>query len=142
MKLSAPKSASRRGFTLAEVLAALAFMSIVIPVAVQGLRLASAAGQLGERRTVAAQVAERILNELLITETGKAATQSGVIREGVRDYRWSVRWESWPEGAMSQLTVQVLFNLQGRDYDVQLTTLVDTTTRSSAPNTSASNTSL
>ena len=33
----------RAGFTLAEVLAALAFMAIVIPVAVQGLRIASRA---------------------------------------------------------------------------------------------------
>ena len=141
MRLSAPRRANRRGFTLVEVLAALAFMSIVIPVAVEGLRLASAAGQLGERRTVAALVAERVLNEVLLSETGKASTQSGVIREGVHDYRWSTRWETWPEGAMSQLTVEVLFRLQGRDYDVELTTLVDTTSSSSAPNTSTSSTS-
>jgi prepilin-type N-terminal cleavage/methylation domain-containing protein len=124
MKLSIRRTA--KGFTLAEVLAALAFMAIVIPVAVEGLRLASVAGQMGVRRTAAGQVAERVMNELLLNEKARGTTQSGVALEGVHEYRWSTRWETWPEDAISQVTVEVIFNLQGRDYDLQLTTLVDT----------------
>ena len=41
------------GFTLAEVLAALVFMAIVIPAAVHGLRLAGMAGEVAQRKTVA-----------------------------------------------------------------------------------------
>ena len=37
--------AARAAFTLAEVLAALLFMAIVIPVAVEGLHIASLAGK-------------------------------------------------------------------------------------------------
>src|SRR6187401_1688498 len=43
----------RAAFTLVEVLAALAFMAIVIPVAVDGLRVANLAGQVGQRKAVA-----------------------------------------------------------------------------------------
>src|SRR5882762_4963509 len=50
------------GFTLAEVLAALLFMAIVIPVAVQGLHIASRAGSVSERKAVGARIAERKLN--------------------------------------------------------------------------------
>src|SRR6478735_6417980 len=55
------------GFTLAEVLAALLFMAIVIPVAVQGLRIASRAGSLSERKAIAARLADSKLNELVVT---------------------------------------------------------------------------
>ena len=56
----------RGAFTLAEVLAALAFMAIVIPVAIQGLRIANLAGQVGQRKAAAGRIAERVLNEWII----------------------------------------------------------------------------
>lgn len=111
-------------FTLAEVLAALAFMAIVIPVAVEGLRIASRAGQVGLRRSVATRVAERVLNEACITGM-KAGAQRGTIQEGVDQFQWSLRSEAWPEGAMRLVTVQVTFPVQGQAYDVQLSTLMD-----------------
>ena len=63
-----PTSAPPRGvdaFTLAEVLAALVFMAIVIPVAMQGLHIAGRAGAVAERKREAVRVAERVLNENL-----------------------------------------------------------------------------
>src|SRR6266513_339917 len=63
-------------FTLAEVLAALLFMAIVIPVAVQGLRIASRAGSVAERKSAAARVAEKILNENLVTTNWNRSEQS------------------------------------------------------------------
>ena len=68
--MSTTCAASRRAcraFTLAEVLAALMFMAIVIPVAVEGLRLASRAGEVGERKVTAARIADRVMNELIAT---------------------------------------------------------------------------
>ena len=114
-----------RAFTLVEVLAALAFMAIVIPVAVDGLRVASLAGQVGERKATASRIAERIMNELLVTGQYRSATQKGVIREDAREYEWSMRSEPWPLGAMRLVTVEVIFPVQGRDYDVRLSTLAD-----------------
>src|SRR3954466_5122075 len=82
---------ARSGFTLAEVLAALVFMAIVIPTAVEGLRIANLAGQVGQRRAVAARIAESVLNELLVTHQWQTGTQTGVVQEGPMQYRWMLR---------------------------------------------------
>src|SRR4051794_32878567 len=103
------------GFTLAEVLAALLFMAIVIPVAVEGLRIASRAGEVAERKSAAARVAEKILNENLVTTNWNRSEQSGTLKDGGRDYRWSLRNESWSQDAMQQVTVEVTYTVQIQD---------------------------
>ena len=116
---------ARAGFTLAEVLAALAFMAIVIPVAVEGLRVASLAGQVSQRKAAAMRVAERVLHESLVTGQLRIGAQNGTIQEGPLEYRWFLRAEPWSEDAMRLVSVQVAFPVQGQDYDVGLSTLVD-----------------
>ena len=113
------------GFTLAEVLAALAFMAIVIPVAVEGLRVASLAGQVGPCKVVAARIAERVLNELAVTGQVQGNGQGGVVQEGPREYRWLLRTQPWPEDVMQLVTVQVTFAVQGQEYAVRLSSLVN-----------------
>jgi type II secretory pathway pseudopilin PulG len=119
----------RAAFTLVEVLAALAFMAIVIPVAVDGLRIANRAGQVGQRKAVAARIAERVLNEVVITGQFRSTTQSGTVQEGVQAYQWLMRSEPWPMDAMLLVTVQVNFPVQGREFVVRLSTLVDNSTQ-------------
>jgi hypothetical protein len=126
MRIGARKCVA--GFTLAEVLAALVFMAIVIPVAMEAIRIANLAGQVGTRKTAAARVAERVLNEVLITTQFQGVSQSGVINEGEQQYRWTMRSEPWTQDAMLLVSVEVVFVVQGRDYDVRLSTLVDNTT--------------
>ena len=58
----------KRGFTLAETLAAMLFMAIVIPVAVRGVMLANRAGVVAERKRVAAELADRLLVETIVTQ--------------------------------------------------------------------------
>ncbi|HVR35742.1 MAG TPA: hypothetical protein VMS21_07815 [Methylomirabilota bacterium] len=115
-----------QAFTLAEVLAALVFMAIVIPVAVEGVRIASLAGVVGERKTTATRVAERVLNEHIITGAFRSGG-SGLIREGIHEFQYSIRTEPWSEDTMQLVTVQVIFPVRGRDYDVRLSTLLDNT---------------
>jgi type II secretory pathway pseudopilin PulG len=130
MKFAAMKrSASRNdasAFTLAEVLAALMFMAIVIPVAVQGLRIASRAGELAERKREAVRVAEKILNESIVTTNWNKSATSGTINEADREYRYTLRTESWSQSAMQLLSVEVTFPVQGLDHAVQLSTLANT----------------
>jgi hypothetical protein len=116
-------------FTLAEVLAALVFMAIVIPVAVEALRIANLAGQVGIRKAAAARVAERVLNEMLITTQFQGLSQTGAVDEGPQQYRWTIRSEPWSQDAMLLVSVEVLFTVQGRDYDVRLSTLVSNATQ-------------
>ena len=124
------RSASPRGrgvnaFTLAEVLAALLFMAIVIPVALQAMRVAGRAGALAERKREAARVAERILNESIVTTNWNSSALSGTIMEADREYRWQLRNESWSESNMRLLSVEVDFPVQGEDYSVKMSTLAN-----------------
>lgn len=116
------------GFTLAEVLAALLFMAIVIPVAMQGLLIASRAGSVSERRAIGARLAENKLNELVVTGQWQSSAQKGTIQEGLQSYEWRLQAEPWREdAAMRLITVHVTVPVQGQDYDVQVSTLVDAT---------------
>jgi len=118
----------RAGFTLAEVLAALAFMAIVLPVIIQGLAIAGRAGTVAERKSEAARVAERILNENIITTNWNQSSLSGVATEGLREFHWTLQNEAWTENPMRLLTVEVKYNVQGTEYSVQLSTLADSST--------------
>jgi type II secretory pathway pseudopilin PulG len=150
----APPSTEAAGFTLAEVLAALLFMGIVIPVAVEGLQLANRVGQVAQRKGEAARVAERILNETIVTTNWTQSSQGGVVQEGSREFRWTLRSEPWTQNLTNQiplenavsgqllsgqpqttatassqttlnlLSVEVTYAVQSRDYSVRLSTLV------------------
>jgi type II secretory pathway pseudopilin PulG len=125
LKASAIKRA--RAFTLAEVLAAMMFMAIVIPVAMQGLRIASLAGEVGQRKSVAARIGNKVLNELKVTGQLRNSTQSGVVKENGLEYKWSVRSQIWTEettSPMTLVTLTVAYTAQGKNYDVRLSTLL------------------
>lgn len=125
---SRPAERACAGFTLAEVLAALVFMAIVIPVALQGLHIASRAGSLSERKALGGRLAESKLNELVVTGQWQSAAQRGTMREGLQEYSWQLQSEPWAEdGAMRLVTMHVNVPVQGRDYDVHVSTLVDAT---------------
>lgn len=116
-------------FTLAEVLAALLFLAIVIPTAIAALHVASLAGEVAARKGEAARVADRILNECLVTSNWNNGTQSGTAEEGSDEFRWTLGSKSWPGGAMKLVTADVTFSAQGRDYSVDLNTLAGSQTQ-------------
>lgn len=125
-----PSSGAKRrqaAFTLAEALAALVFLAIVIPVAVHGLQVANLAGQVAERKAVATRLADRLLNELLVTGQWQQAASSGTVEEGLREFRWQLLTQNWDRDALKLLTMRVSYLVQGRDYEVRLSTLVDGT---------------
>src|SRR5881397_2736423 len=68
-------------FTLAEVLASLVFMAILIPVALEALSIATRAGEVAARKGEAALVAERVLNENVATTNWNKSVQSGSVRQ-------------------------------------------------------------
>jgi hypothetical protein len=117
------------GFTLAEVLAALLFMAIVIPVAIEGLHIASLAGSVAQRKGEAARVAQRLLTESLVTTNWNQSIQNGTVIEGQRSFTWTLHNDMWNEdpnqSGLRQLSVEVHFTAQNRDYAVRMSTLVD-----------------
>jgi hypothetical protein len=125
-------------FTLAEVLAAMLFLAIVIPTAVEALHVSSLAGEVAARKGAAARIADRILNESLVMTNWNNGVQNGTVSEGALDFRWTLSSQAWPQDAMQLLTAQVTFQAQGKDYSVKLSTLANlqsqpATTMSSQP---------
>jgi type II secretory pathway pseudopilin PulG len=133
------------GFTLAEVLAALLFMAILIPVTMHGVSVASRAGILGQRKATAMRIAERVLDEQILSGQMATATPYGSIVEGDINYAWTMKSDPWPEDItimMNVVTVRVEFDVQGTTFDVAVSTLYDptvttTTTSASTPVTAA-----
>ena len=123
------RSRSTAGFTLAEVLAALLFMAIVIPAAIEGMHIAGLAGTVAERKGEAARVAQRLLAENLVTTNSSQSVQSGTLTEGQRQFNYTMRSDPWSQdpsqNAIRQLSVEVKFTAQNRDYSVRMSTLVD-----------------
>ena len=114
-------------FTLIEVLAALLLMAIVIPVAMEGMSVSSRAGLLGQRKAAAMRVAERMINELIVTGEMNQTSSSGTMVDGDTSYPWTMQSEPWTEDSMTHVTVKVTFSLQGNSYDVSASTLFDAT---------------
>jgi type II secretory pathway pseudopilin PulG len=141
---SRPASGARgiRGFTLAEVLAAMVFMAILIPVALEGLSIASRAGEVAARKSEAALVAEKVLNETIASTNWSSGGQGGTVRQGIRDFHWKLNNDSWNKDSdligMRLLSVEVTFDAQGREYKYKMSTLVD----SSPPQLSQTNSGL
>ena len=113
-------------FTLAEILAAMLFLAIVIPAAVEALHVASLAGEVAARKGVAARIADRVLNESIVTTNWNTGTQSGTVNTGGQEFRWTVTSQNWPaDASMQMLTVEVKYAAQGRDFSVKLNTLAN-----------------
>jgi hypothetical protein len=111
------------------VLAALLFMAIVIPAAVEGLHIASLAGTVAERKGEAARVARLLLTETLVTTNGNQSAQGGNVTEGQRQFRWTMHNDLWNQdpnqNVIRLLSVEVFFTAQNREYSVRMSTLMD-----------------
>ena len=126
--LNQPKSDVRTaGFTLAEVLAAMLFMAIVLPAVVEGMALASRAGVAAQRGREAAQLADKTLAERVVSGDWQQGDQEGDFEPDYPGYTWKLITDDWTEDAMSVLTVEVTFTVQGRESTVRLSTLVSET---------------
>jgi hypothetical protein len=115
-------------FTLVEALAALAFMAIVIPVAIHAMRIAAQAGEVAKCKSQAGRIAELVLNQSLVTTNWSQAQQTGTIIEGEREFQWTLKSQIWNEDPMRLLSVEVKYQVQDRNLTLQLNTLVDGST--------------
>jgi prepilin-type N-terminal cleavage/methylation domain-containing protein len=136
-----PKTERSEGFTLAEVLAALLLMAIVIPAAVEAMHIATRAGEVAARKGEAALIAQRILNQNVVTTNWNQSSQSGTVMQGQHQFRWNLHSENWTQdpsqNVIMQLSAEVFFFAQNREYSVRMSTLVD----SSQPTNGSSSTS-
>ncbi len=122
-------------FTLAEVLAAMLFLAIVIPAALEALHVAGLAGEVAARKGAAVRLADRLLNESIVTTNWNIGSQGGTATEGAQEFRWTLNNQNWPAdttAGMRLLTATVIFSAQGHDYSVELSTLANSQTSMAA----------
>ncbi|HRE82167.1 MAG TPA: prepilin-type N-terminal cleavage/methylation domain-containing protein [Opitutaceae bacterium] len=134
MKRSVQLKRDCRGFTLAEVLASLTLMAVVVPVAMEGVSIASRAGTLGNRKAVATRIAQRVLNEAVVTRQIGSTSGQTIETDGI--YQWRLQSEPWTVDALELVTVHVAFNLQGSSYDLSVSTLYDPASSTNQSSTS------
>lgn len=115
---------NERGFTFAELLAAMLFTALVIPIALEGIHLANRASVYSERKITATRLAENKLNELVATNTWNQSSRQGQF-ERFTAYRWEVMTEPWTIDDMTQLTIIVYFPVQSSEFYIQISTLID-----------------
>ena len=119
------RSVRRRGVTLVEVLATIVMMGIVLPAAMRGVSVCTAAARDARQRSEAAALAEAKMAELLATGDWQFGALSGEFGEAWPEYRWGAGASSWASDAtMSEFYVRVTWTSRQQDREVVLTTLV------------------
>ena len=89
------------------------------------------------------RIAERVLDEQILSGQMATATPYGTVIEGDISYAWTMKSDPWPEDItimLNVVTVRVEFGVQGATFDVALSTLHDptiTTTTAVTPVTAA-----
>ena len=117
----------RRGFTFPEVLAAMLFMAIVIPVTVRGVSLANRMGVMAERKRVAAELASLKLNEVFLDDSWREGNKEGNYDDtgdaALSQYRWTLEITPWTDDVMRLIVVKVFYKVQNVEYSVSLGTI-------------------
>jgi prepilin-type N-terminal cleavage/methylation domain-containing protein len=114
-----------RGFTFVEILAAMAFLGILIPVVVSALMVSNRAAIMAERATIAAQLGENRLGEMMLADAWTSESSRGDFGPDWPGYRWEMKQADWNAGSMTELTMDVFYSAQGGEQSVQLSTLVN-----------------
>jgi type II secretory pathway pseudopilin PulG len=118
-------NARRRAFTFVEMLAAMAFLGILIPVVVSALMVSNRAAPVAERSTIAMQLGENRLSEMMLGDAWSSESSKGDFGTDFPGYRWEMKQADWESGAMTELTLEVFFPVQGREQSIRLSTLVN-----------------
>lgn len=116
----------RRGFTLIEVLAAMALIAVILPLAMQGISLATSLGGHASQRSEAAMLAKLKLDELTSTADWRSAALSGDFGVDWPDYRWAAALTDFDGTAVRCLEVQVFWSGRRGEQSLVMTTLVNT----------------
>jgi Tfp pilus assembly protein PilV len=114
-----------RAFTFVEILAAMLFLGITIPAVVGALTMSNRVAAVSERSAVATQLGENYLAELMVADTWSSSGARGDFGADYPGYRYELVQRDWQNGAMTELALTVFFQVQGREYQVELSTLVN-----------------
>ena len=92
--------------------------------------MANRAAVAAERTSNAVRLAQNQMSQLMLANSWQSAGVSGDFGADWTGYRWELSQGSWTgdsTNAMTSLTLKVLFQVQGQEREVHLTTLVNST---------------
>jgi type II secretion system protein I len=132
------------GFTLLEVLTALAILAVVLSVAMSGIGVATQLAGITRQRDIASNLAQTKLNELVATGNWNNGASGGQFSTDPH-YSWedstqTVSETDLPDVGLTQLSVTVDWRSLGREHHITLTTLVYTSPPSTTDGTSTGTT--
>ena len=125
--LAPPRRCAKRrrsGFTLVEVLATLALVGIVLPVAMQAISVALKTSSTAKRQLEAATLAETKLEEIIATGEWQFGVLSGDFGEEFEGYRWEAQVLQRESASLSELIVHVTWDGRGGEQGIHVATLV------------------
>lgn len=112
------------GFTFIELLATVVLISIIMPVAMRSISLCTRLGGQSRREIEAASLAYTKLTELTSSKDWKTGGNSGDFGSDWPGYRWTAAVSNWTDSAVSQLDLTVVWQSQGQQHSLTLSTLV------------------
>ena len=107
------------GFTLVEVLAAMALLAIVLPVVMRGTQIALRASSIARHEAEAASLGQAKLNEMIAEGTSKDG--SGDFGADWPDYRWECQSISNDLG-VTEMDMTVTWNEGGQARSLKIAT--------------------
>ena len=119
-----------QAFFLVELLATLVLCAVVLPVALEGISLATKTASLTKNKILAASLAENKLNELLHTEGWRDGDQQGDFDPDYPQFHWQAQTADWQGTVVQQVSVEVSWEQFGHQRSVQILTLVFTEVQS------------
>jgi len=113
------------GFTFIELLATVMLIAIIMPAAMHCIALCTRLGGQSRKKIEAASLARAKLTELTVSQDWQTSQKSGEFGSDWPGYRWTADVSNWTDSTLSQLDLTVLWQSQGRERSVTLSTLVN-----------------
>jgi len=112
------------GFTFIELLATVVLLAIIMPVAMQCIALCTRLGGQSRKQIEAASLATARLTELTASQDWQTGEKSGNFGTEWPGYRWTADVSNWTDPTLRRLDLTVLWQSQGRERSLTLSTLV------------------
>ncbi len=124
MKVSEKKDRKANAFTLIEVMAAILFVAIILPIAMKTISTSTSVTSDARNKRHATILAEYKMCEILLDRSWTAGGLTGDFGTDHSSYTWASEVVSRDSDDTSELSVSVYWQQKGYNRDVTITTLV------------------
>ncbi len=124
MRASDKTQPATKAFTLVEVMAAILFVAIILPVAMKTISTATSVISDAKNKRHATILAEHKMCEILLERSWTSGDEAGDFGAEEVAYTWASEILERESDDMSEISVRVYWQQKGYNKDVTITTLV------------------